>query len=296
MIKEGYLLILKLNDIVRRQCIKITVDKIHLTSNYEQPLIFENIENCFHIEKKEKDNTCIVNLYINCPVQNYLDEDYEISSITLNVVELVDGKEMARTFTIIHQEAIENYNKTTDLKFDMINYSIISETVCIKGDKPPELYGYDLKNPNYQKLARKVADKIEGLINDYDINYFLTSGELGGPTIGFYSVDFLKRKYPNIKNILIIPFKKIDDKWGMVDKDRLKRAISKADLVLYCDEHFKDKDFYSGYSVEPPSTAISIGEYSPIKYQYNDIICDKLSVLSLYVYKDTIGYYQIKKT
>ncbi len=109
---------------------------------------------------------------------------------------------------------------------------------CFTGHRPSKMFGYDLSNPNYQVVAKKVRQHAEYLF-EHGISIFISGGALGFDTVAFFAIESLKKKYPNheIKNILAIPFANQHDAWkNPVDLDRYERMKSLADEIVYVDE------------------------------------------------------------
>lgn len=113
-----------------------------------------------------------------------------------------------------------------------------NNTCCFTGHRPNKIYGYDLSNPNYQIIAKKVRSIAEDLFINKGVNTFISGSALGFDTVSFFAIKSLKKKYPNqIQNILAIPFKNQNGAWkNPVDLDRYSRMKSSADKIIYVDE------------------------------------------------------------
>lgn len=122
----------------------------------------------------------------------------------------------------------------------------ISHICSFTGHRPNKLYGYNLYNEDYLKLARLMKDSIIDLIENKKVDTFISGGALGIDTIAFLIIHKLKKEYPNIKNILAIPFKNQDANWfKQEDKNRYKKMKELADEVIYVDtlEEYKIKNY-----------------------------------------------------
>ena len=49
-------------------------------------------------------------------------------------------------------------------------------TCCFTGHRPNKIFGYDLSNPNYQKLANIVKYYAKMLYLNYSVRRFITGG------------------------------------------------------------------------------------------------------------------------
>lgn len=184
------------------------------------------------------DNEIYFNLYIeNKGVENridyLIDEEYEIKELDLTISNV-------NNVSFYEHNIISEYGQIeidfkNQLLASIINSEVSEEMVCVTGHRPDRLYGYDLNNKKYQELATKIANKCEELILEKNIKYFITGGALGADTVSFFAIEFLKKKYPNIKNIVAIPFKNVFIKWQPTDIDRFNRMLSLADGVIEVD-------------------------------------------------------------
>lgn len=111
----------------------------------------------------------------------------------------------------------------------------IDNTCCFTGHRPNKLYGYDLKNKNYQVLAHKLARIIYNLYTKYSVDNFITGGALGLDTVAFFAVEYVKSKGYPVKNILAVPFKGQEGRWNAESVDRYNRMLKLADKVVYVD-------------------------------------------------------------
>jgi Uncharacterized protein conserved in bacteria len=113
---------------------------------------------------------------------------------------------------------------------------IKDKTCCFTGHRPQALWGYDITIENYIKLAKLIKIECIRLIEDKGVNRFITGGALGIDTIAFLVVYKLKKEYPDIQNILSIPFKNQAIKWfNQTDVDRYNKMKEHADEIVYVD-------------------------------------------------------------
>jgi uncharacterized phage-like protein YoqJ len=145
---------------------------------------------------------------------------------------------------------------------------LYNHTACFTGHRPDKLGGYDMKNPVILKLKEKLLEVIEKLIKEEGINRFISGGALGADQVAFWCVHILQKKYPEIKNIVAIPFAKQDALWNQEQKYWYQKMLKLADEIIYVDEEYqRDK--------ETP-----IGEYSSKKLQIrNEYMVDNSRIV-----------------
>ena len=109
----------------------------------------------------------------------------------------------------------------------------MNKTCCFTGHRPSKLFGYDLSVTQYQTLAKLTYSYCDYLYTKYGVRNFISGGALGFDTVAFFAVNSLKSKYPDIQNILAIPFAGQENAWrSKVDKDRYNRMKSLADSTV----------------------------------------------------------------
>lgn len=126
--------------------------------------------------------------------------------------------------------------KNNELMNSLLKKDFLKKTATFTGHRPHILYGYDLRHPYYQVLAREILKKCEFLLLEKDVEYFISGCALGTDTVSFFAVEQLKRKYPNrnIKNILAIPYSDLPKIWkSNTDIDRFNR------MKLACDGYIE---------------------------------------------------------
>ena len=110
-------------------------------------------------------------------------------------------------------------------------------TCCFTGHRPNKIFGYDISSPQYQPLTKLVRAYCEYLYLNYGVRNFISGGALGFDTIAFFAVNSLKSKYPDINNILAIPFIGQENAWrSVIDKERYNRMKSLADSVVIVED------------------------------------------------------------
>lgn len=130
---------------------------------------------------------------------------------------------------IEHSDAEEEIRKKVE--------ETIGRTVCFTGHRPDKLIGgYSLRVPLATELANVTTALIESLIIENQARTFISGGALGFDQIAFMCVDRLKKKYPEIQNILAVPFKDQPNAWkNPEDVKRYEKIVERADEVVYVD-------------------------------------------------------------
>ncbi|MFL1672681.1 SLOG family protein [Paenibacillus dendritiformis] len=147
---------------------------------------------------------------------------------------------------------------------------IRKQTACFTGHRPDKLGGYDMKNPTMLKLRDKLLEIIEILINEEGVNHFISGGALGTDQCAFWCVHMIKKKYPEIKNIVAIPFLNQDKIWTAEQKHWYKKMLSLADEVV-------NVEVAAGYKADKDTT---FGEFSRIKMnKRNEYMVDRSNTL-----------------
>lgn len=119
-----------------------------------------------------------------------------------------------------------------------------NKTCSFTGHRPNSLYGYNIMANDYIRLAELIRDECIRLIKNKGVARFISGGALGVDTIAFLIIHKLKQKYPDIENILAIPFKNQSCKWfNQNDIDRYEKIKTLADDIVYVDllEDYKVK-------------------------------------------------------
>jgi len=101
----------------------------------------------------------------------------------------------------------------------------------------------DIPRELYPEVQQRLERAIEGLI-DQGVQYFGGGGALGFDTIAALTVIKLKRTYPHIRLIMILPCKDHDFSWQGEDKTLLERILAHADKVVYTAEKYYNGCMY----------------------------------------------------
>lgn len=105
-----------------------------------------------------------------------------------------------------------------------------SKTVCFTGHR--ELPADDLP-----EISKRLEDTLATLI-EQGYRYFGAGGALGFDTLAAQTVLELKKDYPNIKLILVLPCKTQTRGWEQEDIEEYDRIIGAADKVVYTSQNY----------------------------------------------------------
>ena len=107
-----------------------------------------------------------------------------------------------------------------------------SKTLCFSGHRTEKL------SCDIYLLKRKLVFIIDKYINaGYDT--FLTGGCYGFDFIAFSIIERAKKKYPNIKNIVVSPFKGQQKKWVAAEIEKYNFLMNLADEIIYISDSYK---------------------------------------------------------
>lgn len=144
-------------------------------------------------------------------------------------------------------------------------------------------------HPKLEKLKAVLSEVLEYLIavgiDGRKANLFRSGGALGGDTVAFMCVDLLKQRYPDITNIVDIPFKNQHVKWNKkFDLDNYANMLGSADAIVCVDA-------VEGYMIQSlMDNGIRIGSYHPAKMQKrNEYMVDHTDVLIALWDKDIVN-------
>lgn len=104
------------------------------------------------------------------------------------------------------------------------------KTCCFTGHR-------DIPSGQYQKIFAKTEEAIEGLINNGYL-YFGSGGALGFDTIAAFAVLKLKKRYPNIRLILVLPCLSQTRGWTREDIAIYEDTKNKADKIVYTSQEY----------------------------------------------------------
>ncbi len=110
--------------------------------------------------------------------------------------------------------------------------------MCVLRDKTCCFTGHrDLPSDQYQSIFDKTEEAIERFIN-MGYRYFGAGGALGFDTIAALAVLKLKKHYPNIRLILVLPCLSQTRGWSKDDIEVYENIKQRADKVVYTSQEY----------------------------------------------------------
>lgn len=114
-----------------------------------------------------------------------------------------------------------------------MNSTYKPQTVCFTGPRPHKLAGF--AKEAYQPVIDTTMQFCKKLYQ-VGAKQFISGGAQGFDMLAFETVDKLKSMYPDIKNVLYIPFTDYDKyftDYGLFSKNYVRNLFAKADEVKY---------------------------------------------------------------
>ena len=241
----NYLTTLKLlQSCNRTQDIKLNIDEISFENEQNQIISIPENEIDKEIVFYNENSDIFCNLLIidkNNRIEELFDEEYTLRDLELSL----ESNSESIPFCFIEKpmEEVDIHSLKDDEMLNFVNGLYKDSSLYITGVKPDKLFGYDLSVKEYQYLAKQIYDYLESKIKNQNISFFVTSGKLGIETVAFFSILKLKEKYPNIYNVLAVPYLEMDKVWDKKNKERYQKMLKLADKVIEVDE-------LSGYQVK----------------------------------------------
>ncbi len=96
----------------------------------------------------------------------------------------------------------------------------------------------NIHKKDYDNIYFLTKNIIEFLIKEKGITYFKIGGAREFDTIASLSIIELKKIYPNIKIILVLPCKSQPLKWCEKDKQLYSIVLQNADEIIYTSENY----------------------------------------------------------
>lgn len=123
-----------------------------------------------------------------------------------------------------------------------------TSTVCFTGHRPNKLAGYDEKS--YNAFVDDLTELIERL---YASGYrrFITGLAQGVDQLVFWAVMRAKKKHPDIRNVVYMPFRGQERRWaakGLFSQDDYAKILRHADEVKVLEEN-APTDFHGAASL-----------------------------------------------
>lgn len=251
---------IKLNQIILKnedgEIIIIKDRKFKKDINYEKNEIFIYLEN---------DSTEFTER-----IDYLIDEDFEVEKLDLDIIR--NEEKLNYNFEFLEQmdyEIVEN-----DFIYGLECGLFKNRTACITGLKSANLYGYNYRDKRYMNLYKKVQEQCEYLINEFGVSIFITGGKIGTEAISFFAIQNLKEKYPNILNIVALPYRKYGEtiKSYKTDYERHEKIMSQADFIFNVDE-------IQEYNME----VVPVGEFHALKdFRKDTFMIEKSKALIMF--------------
>ena len=119
-------------------------------------------------------------------------------------------------------------------------------TCCFTGRRPKDLCGY--KWGNYQEFMNTLINYLDTLYSQ-NVRRFISGGAQGFDQMAFWAVDALRKKHPDIENIVYVPFEGQEGRW-MDGSDAFTRSEYYAMLKAATSVNVLiDKDHVNQYKV-----------------------------------------------
>jgi len=88
-------------------------------------------------------------------------------------------------------------------------------------------------------LKQRLENTIENLINQ-GVVFYGCGGAIGFDMLSGFTVLYLKKKYINIKLIMVLPCHNQDVKWSEADKNAYRKLLAAADKIVFVSENYYD--------------------------------------------------------
>ena len=120
----------------------------------------------------------------------------------------------------------------------------LEHTACFAGPRPRTLFPHadDPFSEDLRPACSRVVCRLQGVVEDLHkrdgIDCFVTGGAQGFDQLAFWAVNAAKRRNPEIKSVVFVPFCGQQDKWhrvGMFGQGEYAKMLSHADAVYICD-------------------------------------------------------------
>ena len=101
----------------------------------------------------------------------------------------------------------------------------------------------DLPQEKYVEVQEKIEQAVESLIAQ-GVQYFGTGGSMGFDTIAALTVLKVKRRHPEIRLVLILPYHDYSSNWPPKGKRLFAQIASLADKTIYTSERYYNGCMY----------------------------------------------------
>jgi len=105
-----------------------------------------------------------------------------------------------------------------------------NQTCCFTGHR-------NIPIDERESIKQRLKEEIISLIHQ-GVRYFATGGALGFDTMAALAVLKLKREYPHIRLILVLPYRDQQEKWRAWDKFIYDLILDQADKAVYISRYY----------------------------------------------------------
>lgn len=126
-----------------------------------------------------------------------------------------------------------------------------NKTCCFTGHR-------DIPNSILPQLRSQINEVVTALIES-GICFFGAGGAIGFDTLAAEAVLNLRKKYPNVKLILVLPCPEQADRWSQETRIRYEQIKKSADKIVYTSGHYTSSCMYrrNRHLVDGSSVCIS---------------------------------------
>jgi Uncharacterized protein conserved in bacteria len=105
-----------------------------------------------------------------------------------------------------------------------------NQTCCFTGHRK-------IQKSEIKEIQKSLEKELIKLISQ-GVKYFGAGGALGFDTLAAQTVLKLKKKFPQIKLIMVLPCKGQEKYWSEKEKTEYASILKKADKIVYTSEHY----------------------------------------------------------
>lgn len=121
------------------------------------------------------------------------------------------------------------------------------DTICFTGGRPKSLFLDEPYNPkNYKLMSEHISDFILPYAKD-GCRRFISGGAQGFDMLAFAAVELIKQQYPDIRNVVCVPFKGQSRRWpkrGIFSQEEYAKMLSRADEIIIVN-NIDCEDYYA---------------------------------------------------
>lgn len=158
-----------------------------------------------------------------------------------------------------------------------------------------------MNDPKYESLIKFIMDKLETMVQ-YGKNIVLTNGYIGGEMLGYEAAKRLKSYYPEIINVVAVPFLELDSKWVINSRNAYRRMMTEADIFMEIDkvEHYQyyEAEKYAkekfikknDFNIDHASAFLIIDDYSNSLFSFEKRASIENKSVDKFYYDDAVPF------